>query len=402
MRIGVLIILVLVNVFGFEDLTPVSKEQENKAKELKEIEETIDLDNLQKAYFKSNTSEAIIVYKYDPTKLMKIRTRIMGQSTIILPKDEVPISKKNGNAAAFKIEFTKDKNPKFNLNNTFTVTSGFIGTDTTVTIFGSSGRVYNFYLYSTGTQNKEIPNSTVYITDDGKMPKSIYLENFDKRDKKILALQQEILDYKDKLNIVEQKQTKNLKSFNIADIQLDYEFKKEIKLEAVFNDDEFTYFKFKKDFNIPKFYRLNELRDKISMNFIIFDNIIKIAKLSNKWHLELNGHYLTIDKIGSFDIDYSHKRISVDMTATTFKFESVSGNKDIAPQIVFHDKEFTYFKFDMKDEFKTFPNIYLVVDGFDKPVIDFEIIDDFIVVKELHKSFTLKVGEKHNCIRYEK
>ena len=384
---------------AFEDLTPEdTKEDPSSVKETPKIEENVDLDSLQKAYLNDDNNDAIIVYKYDPKVLMKIRTRVLSKTTVILPKGEVPIGKNNGSTRGFNVELTKDKNPKFNLKNTFTITPAYVGIDTSLTIFGSSGRIYNFYLYSTDSTNKKIPNSTVYVTKDGNMPISSYVVNFDEKDKEILKLKKDIKKYEEKLNIAKQKKSKNLKKFNIADIQLDYKFDKDFKLEAVFNDDEYTYFKFDKKFNIPKFYRIDALNDKINMNFTIFENIIKVHKLSKVWHLDLNGSYLTIKKTGSFKMDYSHKKIFVDMTLTKFPFESISGDENLKPEIVFHDKEFTYFKFDISDGFKKFPSIYRVVDGYDNPV-NFEIVDDYIVVKILHDSFTLRLGEKHNCIR---
>jgi len=360
----------------------------------------VDLESVQKVYLTKATSDAIISYKYSPRNLMKIRTRILGQTTVILPKGEIPVSKKNGSPAAFKIEFSKGRDFKYNINNTFTISARYIGADTTLTIFGQTGRVYNFYIYSIGTDNKKIPNSTVYVTKDGEIPNANYLDDFDVKDEKISTLHKEIAKYKEKLNLIKEKKTKNLKHFNITKIQFDYKLEKDFHLQSVFNDKEFTYFKFDKNFNIPKFFRIDSLQDKINMNFTMFENIIKIQRLSKKWQLELNGSYIEIEKIGDFKSNFSHKKIYVDMTNTEFDLKSISGEKELEPETIFRDKEFTYFKFDISDGFKKFPAVYKVVDGYDNPAI-FEIIDDFIVVKSLSKKFTLRLGEKHNCIRLE-
>jgi len=395
-----LFMAIVLQLLGFEDVTSSSHENIESESKTSSINNISDLDSVQDAYLTKSTKDAIISFKYSPTNLMKIRTRILGQTTVILPKGEIPVSKKNGSPGAFNVEFSKDKDSKYNIDNTFTITAGYVGTDTTLTIFGQTGRIYNFYLYSIGTDSNKIPNSTVYVTKDGKIPTANYLDDFDEKDEKISNLNKEIKKYKEKLNLIKKKKTKNLKHFNITKIQFDYKFEKKFNLQSVFNDEEFTYFKFDKHFNIPKFFIVDALQDKVNMNFTMFGNIIKVQKLSKKWQLELNGLYITIEKMDEFKKNFSNKKIFVDMTETEFDLNSVSGEKELKPETIFRDKEFTYFKFNISDGFNKFPAIYQVIDGYDNPVI-FEIVDDFVVVKSLAKKFTLRLGEKHNCIRLE-
>jgi type IV secretory pathway VirB9-like protein len=325
----------------------------------------------------------------------------MAKTTVFLPYGDKPISQANGSPEAFKIELPKEDKSKYDLSNTFTISSKYVRTDTTLTIIGASGRVYNFYIYSVGLNSKVIPNSTVFITLDGKMPLLNKRVDLNEKDKQILALKNEIKQYKEKLDITIQKETKNLKKFNIASIQLDYKFDDDFNLAAVFNDDEYTYFKFKDKFNIPKFYYVDEKKDKITLNFIMFENIIKVHKLSSNWSLELNGEILEIKKIGNFEIEYSNKKLYVDMTKTKYNIKSISGDDKLKPQIIFYDKQFTYFKFDMSSGFNAFPLVYRVVDGYDN-FVDTEIVNDYVVVKTLHDGFTLRLGELHNCIRLAK
>jgi ComB9 competence protein len=391
-------------VYSFEDVNENTNtniqenELENNLSTIANIFTPIDVNSVQKAYLKNNLDNAIIVYKYNPDKLMRIRTRILNETTIILPQGEEPIKHTNGNPGAFKINFVKKNNPRFNIYNTFTITPGLVGTDTTITIFGKTGRIYNFYLYSVGVDSDKIPNTAVYVTQDGKIPKNQNFDDFDEKNQQIVKLQEEVLKYKEKLNLIEEKKQKNLKDFNIATIQLDYNFKKEFQLEAVFNDEEFTYFKFKKDFKIPKIYTEDTLQDRTNMNFIVFENILKVHKLSKKWFIELAGRYIEIVKKGSFSMEYSHKKIYVDMTKTHFELTAYSGDKSLTPEIIFRDEEFTYFKFDISNGFKKFPAIYRVIDGYDNPS-NFEIIGDYMVVKSLSHKYTLRLGERHLCIR---
>ena len=114
-----MIISIAMQLLAFEDITidQVTQVKEISTSSTKtSMNNIVDLDSLQKVYLTKPTIEAIISYKYSPENLMKIRTRILGQTTVILPKGEIPVSKKNGNPAAFKIEFSKDKDFKYNIN----------------------------------------------------------------------------------------------------------------------------------------------------------------------------------------------------------------------------------------------------------------------------------------------
>ncbi|RLA84663.1 MAG: hypothetical protein DRG78_00755 [Epsilonproteobacteria bacterium] len=396
----ILILAAAITLYAFEDLTDDNKPVTIDVTDNKPvtIDATVDLDNLHKAY-DNNTNDAVVVYMYEPRNLMKIRTRIMTKTTVLLPNGDVPVGNVSGSSKAFTIKYLKNTPAKFDLSNAFVISTAFVGTDTTLTIFGKSGRIYNFYLYSIGTDSEEIPNTMVYITKNGTLPDEVERINQDEKDKEIIKQQNEINALKEKLDIKIEKFTKNLKNFNIASIQLDYEFNKELELEAVFNDDEFTYFKFNKNSDIPKFYYIDEKQDKIMMNFIRFENIIKVNKLSKNWNLELNDDVLSVDKIGSFEIEYSNKKLYVDMTKTRYTSEITCDN-DIAPEIVFYDHRFTYFKFDMSNGFKKFPIMFAVVDGYNQPV-DTEIINNYIVVKELHKKYAYRLGELKGCARIE-
>jgi type IV secretory pathway VirB9-like protein len=388
-------------LWSFEDIT--ENETPTKTTQNETVNTTaldvIDLDQVQSAYF-LNDEDAVIVYQYNPKKIMKIRTRILAKTTVFLPKGDTPVSFANGSPEAFNVELSKETDSRYDLSNTFTISSKYVGSDTTLTIIGKSGRVYNFYTYSIGSDSKLIPNSTVFVTKDGQIPEEVERIDLNEKDKEIIALKEEINSYKEKLSIQEQKITKNLKQFDITNIQIDYTFKEDndFKLDAIFNDDEFTYFKFKEGFNIPRFYFIDEKKDKINLNFIIFENIIKVQKLAKNWSLELNGDYLEVQKEGIFDIKYSNKKLFVDMTKTKYNISSYHGDATIAPKKVFFDDKFTYFKFDITDGFSKFPIIHRVIDGYDNPVA-FEIINDYVVVKLLNDKFTLRLGEKTNCVK---
>lgn len=400
-------LLLITSLFSFDDVTTESTFNEDieKTKEqlLNSKDMIIDLNAIQNAFFDKNSEgKTVTVYKYDVDETIKIRTRIFMKSTIILPKGEVPIFTAPGDNNSFTIELFKDSDSKFKLDNVFTVKPNFLGADTNLTVLGQSGRVYTFYLYSIGTEDNRKPNLLNYVTLDGKLPVTNEIENLDEKDKTIITLEEKINDLEKKLLIQQEDKSIDLTKFNISGTQFDYKFKSELYLEAVFNDRNNTYFKFKNGFSVPKFYYKDNLNNNVSVPYSIEKNVIKIKKLNKDWVLELDNKYLNINKIGKFEFKQSDKNWLVDMTKTDFSFMFTKGDDELKPEAVFHDNEFTFFKFDLSNGFKKFPTLFKVLDGYDSPILNYEVIGDFIVAKSVNKSFTLRLGEQHFCIRYEK
>ncbi len=390
----------------YEEINEEDNQELERIKEelLKDKKVVIDLNTVQKAFFDlGSEGKTVNIHKYNPNETIKIRCRIFMKTTIILPENEVPVLATTGDNGSFEVELFKESDSKFKLDNVFTVKPNFLGTDTNLTIISSSGRVYTFYLYSTGINDKRKPELINYITFDGKLPDHKALENLDEKDEKILALEEKIDELEKKLSIEKEDKSIDLTNFNIANTQFDYEFKNEMNVEAVFNDKNNTYFKFKDGFSIPKFYYKDEFNNNNSVSFSIHKNIIKIPLLKTEWSLNLNGKNLVVKKLKTFEIKEAEKSWHIDMTKTDFSFALLQGGDDeLKPEVVFHDNEFTFFKFDLSNGFKKLPALFKVLDGYDSPIVNFERIGDFIVAKTVDKSFTLRQGEQHFCIRYKK
>ncbi|OCL86007.1 Conjugal transfer protein [Aliarcobacter thereius] len=406
-----LIILLAINISlanekVFEEINEEDNKELEKIKEelLKDKKVVIDLNTVQKAFFDiGSEGRTVNVHRYNPKETIKIRCRIFMKSTIILPDGEVPILATTGDNGSFEVELFKESDSKFKLDNVFTVKPNFLGTDTNLTIISASGRVYTFYLYSTGISDRRKPELINYITFDGQLPNHKALENLDEKDEKILSLEEKISELEKKINIEKEDKSIDLTNFNIANTQFDYIFKNELNLEAVFNDNKNTYFKFKDGYSIPKFYYKDDFNNNISVTFSIQKNIIKIPHLKKEWYLNLNGKNLLIKKSKEFEFKEVEKSWLVDMTKTDFSFIYLEkGDEDLKPEAVFHDNEFTFFKFDLSDGFKKLPALFKVLDSYDSPIVNFERIGDFIVAKTVDKSFTLRQGEQHFCIRYKK
>lgn len=74
------------------------------------------------------------------------------------------------------------------------------------------------------------------------------------------------------------------------------------------------------------------------------------------------------------------------------------GEEDLKAKKIFRDNKFVYFKYDKDYSLSTFPALFKVIDGFDSP-INFRVIGDYLVAETIADKFTLKIENKHVCVR---
>lgn len=74
------------------------------------------------------------------------------------------------------------------------------------------------------------------------------------------------------------------------------------------------------------------------------------------------------------------------------------GAEDLKAKKIFRDNKFVYFKYDKDYSLSSFPAIFKVIDGFDSP-INFRIVGDYLVAETIANKFTLRIENKHVCVR---
>lgn len=74
------------------------------------------------------------------------------------------------------------------------------------------------------------------------------------------------------------------------------------------------------------------------------------------------------------------------------------GEEGLKAKEIFRDNKFVYFKYDKDYSLSTFPALFKVVDGFDSP-INFRIVGDYLVAETIANKFTLRIENKHVCVR---
>lgn len=65
---------------------------------------------------------------------------------------------------------------------------------------------------------------------------------------------------------------------------------------------------------------------------------------------------------------------------------------------IFHDKKWTYFKFDRELATSKFPAIFRVIDGYDNPM-NSRIVGDYLIVETIADKWTMRIGDEWVCVR---
>lgn len=67
---------------------------------------------------------------------------------------------------------------------------------------------------------------------------------------------------------------------------------------------------------------------------------------------------------------------------------------------IFHDKKWTYFKFDRELATSKFPAIFRVIDGYDNPM-NSRVVGNYLIVETIADKWTMRIGNEWVCVRSE-
>ncbi|WP_367704761.1 TrbG/VirB9 family P-type conjugative transfer protein [Helicobacter pylori] len=200
-----------------------------------------------------------------------------------------------------------------------------IGVDSNISVIDSEGKIFSFYVFSTTFTSSKHPNLQVFIEDKNYYSNAFMkpqnkenalenaLENTPKNNNKPLKEEKEETKEKEEETIIIGDNTNAMKIVK-KDIQKGYRAlkssqrkwyclwacSKKSKLslmpEEIFNDKQFTYFKFDKRLALSKFpviYKVVDGYDNPVNTRIVGDYIIA-EDVSAKWTLRLGKDYLCI------------------------------------------------------------------------------------------------------------
>lgn len=104
------------------------------------------------------------------------------------------------------------------------------------------------------------------------------------------------------------------------------------------------------------------------------------------------------DKINKITIKKNEiKRVYMQFPKTKWGVESKASVK-LKAKDIFHDKKWTYFKFDRELATSKFPAIFRVIDGYDNPM-NSRIVGNYLIVETIADKWTMRIGDEWVCVR---
>lgn len=280
------------------------------------------LDSVQKHFWnpkrKLQDNNYNILHKDGDTHM--IRTRYAMTTTFIFDND--PIAKIIfGDPNGFELKELGSE--KWDLRNVITIKPKLIGIDTNLTVIGESGTIYTFYIFSTHFTNRRDPAFTVFVSKDRKIGK-ISMNNTEnetnKKNKKSKFENYKSIEYDaieeddgefitigdniNKIHIDKSKikrgyiqAPKTTRSWKTLWLKKS-ESPDSVKIQAIdiFNDKDYTYFKFDREDAMSKFPVVFKVVDGYDnpVNVKIVGNYIIAEDLSEKWTLKMGDEYVCV------------------------------------------------------------------------------------------------------------
>lgn len=214
---------------------------------------------------------------FEMDKTQKIRTRFAMATTLIFETDIQ--SYILGDNTGFKIEEIP------NLPNALAIKPLLIGIDTSLTIFTKDNKLHTFYLYSTDYKSNKDPDLIVYIKDDES--KKEIEEKKERLEKDYLVIKEGITEVKVKRSDIYKHYKQKTKKEN-----------EWLLAEEIFNDKQFTYFKYDKDKmpQIPSIFVVIDNQDS-PIETRTIGNYIIAETTAQKFTIMLGNSHVCVEKI---------------------------------------------------------------------------------------------------------
>ena len=247
----------------------------------------MDLKVIQAAYDSSKPNENVKVLTYNPGEISKIRTRVNMPTKFVLPRGEKIASHSLGDTYVFEMQPLDGG--KYDLSNVFTLEAKYAGADTSLTIDGSSGRKYSFYIRSDSYKSEFISDFIVYMTLDGKIPRAIPLT--------VKEMKGEVIGLDGTNNSISDAKSA-LRDINWANAHYGYKAvggNDDLTPTMVFDDGVFTYFQFTNEGakKFPLVYKVVDGYD-VPVNNKIEENFIIVESTGKAWTLRAGDEHLCV------------------------------------------------------------------------------------------------------------
>lgn len=338
------------------------------------------LNSIQKSFFygKRDPKDNTLNIFYVPGEVPMIRLRYAMNTMFIFDNDPIVFASL-GDESGFELIRPIPSKDNISLDKVLLVRPKLIGVDTNLSVVGESGKLYNFYIFSTHITNRRNPTLNVFISDKRKIgrievdkEKIENLKEKEEREEKISLLNQEV----QKL-----EKNKNSNEINILD---------------------------RKNTDKRKERLLKKEIEKLKANPKAVDYIAKIYDDGEFITIGDNTNKMYIEKDQIKRSYYQAPKVTVHTEAQNWilfwrepKSTKVVSKGALAIQSrdIFDDGKYTYFKYDRDKSLSKFPIPYKVVDGYDVPV-NSRVVGDYIIAEDVSENWTLRLGDEYVCVAY--
>lgn len=249
-----------------------------------------DLKSLQQKFFSKKYSgyENTIHFNYQANKTQKITTRMAMATTLIFSTkiDSFVL----GDELGFKVEELS------NLDNALAITPKLIGIDSSLTVFTNDKKIHTFYIYSTNYKSSKDPDLVVYIDDDNA--KNQTQAEKQKEEEKYLIIKDGIAELKVKKDEIYDNYLQKVLQRNKA-----------LLAEEIFNDKQYTYFKYDKERmpQIPSVFVVIDGQDSPIQSRVI-GNYLIAETTAKKFTIRLGDSYICVERLNPDDKRIKNER----------------------------------------------------------------------------------------------
>lgn len=246
---------------------------------LKQATRVKNLNALQQKFFNKKYSgfENTKHFEYEADKTQKIATRFAMATTLIFS------TKIQSYVLGDDVGFEIQEMP--NLTNAIAIKPKLIGIDTSLTVFTDDNKMHTFYLYSTDHKSKTDPNLVVHINDELALKA---------KNEKLKKQEDEYFIIKE--GIAELKVRKDEMYANY--LQKGSKKNKFLLAEEIFNDKQFTYFKYDKEKmpQIPSVFVVIDSQDT-PIETRVIGNYVIAETTAKKFTIRLGDSYICVERL---------------------------------------------------------------------------------------------------------
>ncbi|EKO3958200.1 TrbG/VirB9 family P-type conjugative transfer protein [Vibrio fluvialis] len=263
--------------------------------------------NAQQETFDTSSATAnTMIVPYNPTVTYKLAVREVMGTTIVLPEGEGIVSHRLGDPTYWAFDAEGDDTDAV-LPRIASVQVLMPGSDTSLTIVGSSGNIYTFYLRGYTWKAKVDPTLTVYISDERLQTKLESMKRRQLAQEKAARDREAAVEEEKRQRRLAREKNDYLKEAAVNPEDYDFGYKieggdEDLAPYYVYDDGIFTFFKFDdktqstKNRPLPVVYKVVDESDSPVNASTVGERTIRVEGVNNAWTLRLGEKSLCVKR----------------------------------------------------------------------------------------------------------